>query len=238
MALFFAEYVRFPFFYYYRKPLNHSAFAHPIPDQQAAEEVLSRIPLENGETLWYIRAHADWADPLDRIDQALRARYPLRMQVFPEKIRIRAYALQWTRPALPPEARPVGHRFAAGWTLEGFHHAATDGLSPRRWGVFPPTRHLHLTLYWRRLPDAHPEARLQVFLAQVGGDLRIEGVPLPGGLLERHPPRTWSAGPLVVDDRDFFLEAQTPPGAYMLLAVVSAPTGPVESLALDTVWVR
>ncbi len=237
-ALFFAEYVRFPFFYYYRNPLDHGAFAHPIPDPVAAEETLSRFPLEGHDTLWYIRAHADWADPFDRIDQVLRVRYPVRMEVFPEKIRIRAYALQWVRPSLPGEARPVEHRFASGWVLAGFHHAGQNGLVPRRWGVFPLTRQLHLTLYWRRLPDAKEEVRFQADLVHPDGNLRFPGVPPRNGVLERYPPQAWPVGPVVVDDRDFLLPVEAPAGPYRLILTVSYPGGPAESLTLDTIEVR
>lgn len=238
VALFFAEYIRFPFFYYYSKPLDHDAFAHPIPDLAAAEEILSHLPLEDHDTLWYIRAHADWADPFDRIDQALRARYPVRMEVFPEKIRIRAYALRWTWPVLPSEAHPVGHRFTSGWMLVGFHHAGKDGVAPRRRGVFPPTRQLHLTLYWRRFPDADRNVQLQALLVHSDGITRIEGASPQGGVLERYPPSSWPAGLVVVDDRDFFLPAETLPGRYRLMVVVGHPTGSMESLTLDTIEVR
>jgi len=237
-ALFFAEYVRFPFFYYYRKSIDHGAFAHPIPDLAAATETLGRFPLEDHDTLWYIRAHADWADPLDRIDQALRARYPVRMEVFPEKIRIRAYALRWTRPSLPSEARLVEHRFEAGWVLVGFHHAGGSGISPRAWGVFPLTRQLHLTLYWRRLPDAVEDVAFQVALIRPDGTFRLDGNPPRDGVLERYPPRTWPVGPLVVDDRDFFLPIEMPSGRYHLVLTVGYPAGSMESMILDVVEVR
>ncbi len=238
VALFFAEYIRFPFFYYYKKPLDHSAFAHPIPDQAAAEEVLRRLPLEGHDTLWYIRAHADWADPFDRIDQVLRTRYPVRMEVFPEKIRIRAYALHWTRPALPPEARPVAYHFASGWMLAGFHHAGEGGIAPRRWGVFPPTRQLHLTLYWHRLPGADGNVRFQAALVHSNGTVRVEGAPPPGGVLERYPPSSWPFDMVVVDDRDFLLPSDTPSGRYHLIVMVSRSTGSAEFLTLDTIEVR
>lgn len=238
VALFFAEYIRFPFFYYYRKPLDHGAFAHPIPDEAAAEETLSRIHLEGHDTLWYIRAHADWADPVDRIDQALRARYPLRMEVFPEKVRIRAYALRWALPALPPQARPVQHRFASGWMLAGFHHAGSEGVDPRRWGVFPPTRQLHLTLYWSRLPEADGSVQFQASLVRFDGTIRIEGTSPRGGVLERAPPQSWPIGFLIVDDRDFILPADAPAGRYDLVITVGRPGGPGESFTLDVIEVR
>ncbi len=238
VALFFAEYIRFPFFYYYRKPLDHSAFAHPIPDPARAEETLLRLPIEGHDTLWYIRAHADWADPLDLMDQTLRARYPVRMEVFPEKIRIRAYALQWTRPSLPQEARPVTHRFASGWELVGFQHAGKSGVAPHRWGVFPPTRQFHLTLYWRRLPDADVNAQLRVVLIHPDGIFQIEGAPPRGGVLERYPLSSWPSDAVVVDDRDFLLPADIPPGRYRLILTVGRPDGLAESLTLDVIEVR
>lgn len=121
------------------------------------------------------------------------------METFPEKIRIRAYALHWTRPALPPEARPVAYRFASGWMLAGFHHAGEGVIAPRRWGVFPPTRQLHLTLYWHRLPEAGGNVRFQATLVHSNGTVRVEGAPPPGSVLERYPPSSWPFDMVVVD---------------------------------------
>ena len=158
-ALFFVEYIRFPFFHYYWKPLDHRAFAHPIPDRSAAEETLNALGLEEYETLWYIRAHADWADPQDWVDQVLRSRYPVRMEIFPEKIRIRAYAIHWQREDLPPDVRPTAVALPGGWFLRGLQHAGGRGVRPRSWEVFPPTRQLHLVLYWQRASTGGPPAR-------------------------------------------------------------------------------
>jgi len=222
-ALFFAEYVRFPFFHYYRKPLDHRAFAHPLPDRSVAERTLNDLGLEQYETLWYIRAHADWADPQDLVDQVLRSRYPVRMEVFPEKIRIRAYAIRWQREDLPPGARPTFLSFPGGWILRGFQHAGSGGVRPRAWGVFPPTRQLHLTLYWQRRAAHRSEVHLRAALMDSGGRLRGEALPPRDGLLLRHPPAEWPVGPLIVDDRDLLLPEDLPPGRYRLAVWVEQP---------------
>jgi hypothetical protein len=197
-ALFFAEHIRFPFFHYYRKPLDHSAFAHPIPDRSAAERTLNAPGLERYETLWYIRAHADWADPRDKVDQVLRSRYPVRMEIFPEKIRIRAYAIRWQRADLPPEARPTAVALLCGWFLRGLQHAGGRGARPRAYGVSPPTRQLHLALYWQRTSAGGSEVRLRAALMDPEGCIRVEALPPHDGLSSRQPTSRWPVGPIIV----------------------------------------
>ncbi len=222
-ALFFAEYIRFPFFHYYRKPLDHRAFAHPIPDRSEAEGTLNTLGLERYETLWYIRAHADWADPQDWVDQMLRSRYPVRMEIFPEKIRIRAYAIRWQRADLPPEARPTAVALPGGWFLRGLQHAGGRGVRPRSWGVFPPTRQLHLVLYWQRASTGGPEVRLRAALMDREGHIRVEALPPRDGLISRQPPSRWPVGPIIVDDRDLFLPEDLLPDRYRLAVWIEGP---------------
>lgn len=179
--------------------------------------------IQGHDTAWLVFYQESIFDPQALLDGWFRARFPLRTEVFPNRVTVRAYDLRPVTDALPPEATDLDAVFGGRLALRGYQ-LYVDEVSRRDNRLHPPSGWLHVTLYWEAL-EPHvafaPRVTLEGEYGQVyGGELNRDS-----GLFGLHPPTTWESGQVWRSDTDLNLNPDMPTGEHKVVVRVYGPSG-------------
>jgi len=191
---------------------------HGISADMPLDDLLAFVT-QGYDTAWLVFYQADVFDPAGLLDGWFRERYPLRAEVFPNRVTVRGYDLQPEQVALPAEATALDVSFGGQVGLRGYQ-IATPELSRKDTHLHPPSGWLHVTLYWELLQD---DAAIQPVLT-----VENEYGQVYGGMLANnndvftvHPSTTWEPEQLWRSDFTLNLNPDMPPGEYKVVARVS-----------------
>ncbi len=217
-----------PFRYHYTGPARVIDPWFGISEDMPLDDLFAFVT-QGYDTVWLVFYQGEIFDPGGLMDSWFRARYPLRAEVYPNRVVVRAYDLRPMTDDLPAEATPLEARFGDIAALRGYR-VAEDVLPRRENRMHPPSNWVHVTLFLGAL-QADQDFRPQVTLESQAGQVYGGVLARDDDLFVRHPSRTWQPGQVWRYDADLNLNPEIPPGDYKI--VLRMMNGAGETLPVD-----
>jgi hypothetical protein len=224
------DWTRYPLQYYFRGPGQTYAVFGSVEEGIDLDGPLTIISGAH-PVVWLVESHTELADPQQRVNAWLAARYPVVTELYPPGLAaVHAYAPGYVSGELPAFAAPLSVPFLDGLRLAGYAVPQTrvragDDL------FHPPSGWVHVTLFWTA--DSSLGGNYTPFVHLIDGLGQVWGASLerPNDAFDLYPPTRWQPGQVIRADLDVNLNPITPPGRYTLVAGLRDASGVQVALA-------
>jgi len=203
----------YPFDYHYQGDLIVAA-PFGLNGETPDFDAIMRHTTQNFDTVWFVQYQIEFVDPKRLIEKWFVDNYPVRTEIFPSAVTLKAYTLKPKYTSLPASATPLNITFGDQVVLRGYR-TYQEEASARDEHLHPPSGWIPVTLYWEVLQPGlnfTPMVRLVDSIGQVyGGTL-----DRPNELTDRFPVSTWQPGTIWQADYDININPSLPEGMYRI----------------------